>query len=140
MEATLGGDVGLGHDILFLQGDHPREVEKETLARAIFPDDEPHRGAAPLDPAQVIEHRGDLVSAADLEVAEADPGHDAGAERLEDGVALAGLHHNRIRHDHSAIRCAWTTRPSACPSMSRSSSLSWDHSLITSMVPETIRL
>ena len=95
VQAPVGGDVGLGDDELPLQGDHACQVQEETLAGAELPDDEAHGRPAPLDPPEVVEHRGDLVAPPDLEVPQADPGHDAGAEGLEDGVALAGFDRTR---------------------------------------------
>ena len=46
-------------------------------------------GAAVGDPVDVAEQGADLAGAADLDVLLPGPGHDAGAQRLKDGVALA---------------------------------------------------
>ena len=91
MQPPVGGDVGLGDDELPLQGDHAGQVEEEAFAGAELPDDEADGGPALLDSPEVVEHRGDLVAPPHLQVTQADSGDDAGAEGLEDGVALAGL-------------------------------------------------
>ena len=77
-------------DEALLERDLAHEVQEERLARAVGADDEAHAAAPVGDPLDVLEEGRDLVSAADLDVLEPAPRHDASAQRLEDRVADAG--------------------------------------------------
>ncbi len=105
VETPVGREVGVDRDELLLQGDGPHNVEEEGLAGAILADDETEAGSAVADPIDVVKDSSDLVDPAYLNMLLANARHDAGAQGLENGVALAGTDGRLGRVTHFSSSC-----------------------------------
>jgi hypothetical protein len=74
------------------------EVQEERLAGAVFADDESRGRPGVCDPVDVGDEGTEFAGPADLDVLLPGAGNDAGAQRVQDGVAIA-------RADSLAGRC-----------------------------------
>ena len=89
LEPLVRREVGVDGDEPLLQRDEPGEVEEERLPRPVLTDHEPDGGAPVLRVLDIADERVELGAPPDLDVVEPRARDDAGAEGLDERLALA---------------------------------------------------
>ena len=84
LQATLGRQVGVGHDEALAHGVVANGLQQEALARAIAAHEEAERRAPFPHKLEIVQKRLDLGLAAHGDVRQAHARHDAALERVDD--------------------------------------------------------
>ena len=90
IDAPVGRQIGMDCHQSLLQCDHADQMQEERLAGPIVADDQSERRALVGDAIDVAHRRRHFIDPPDLNMLQTGARHDAGTQRLNDGVAVAG--------------------------------------------------